>query len=109
MQCTALDISELRRHILSYVYPPQTLPGMRVRIDRPLFATVAVEGILVSTSAQHGCRILVAKNIENTTFPCVVCVPRSVGIRVVSSTRLPVPRRFPPSYFSLRELALMGR
>jgi len=109
MQCTALDIAELRRHILSYVYPPRTLPGMRVRIDRPLFATVAIEGILVSTSAQLGCRILVAKNIENTTFPCVVCVPRSAGIRVVSSTRLPVPRRFPPSYFSFRELALLGR
>jgi len=97
---SVLDILDLRREILSFVYPPCLKPGMRVRITQQILSLDYIEGILLSLKKQK-CKIAVDRNKNGTIFKCFVHVPID-NIKVISSQLHPIPQ----TQHSYRELSL---
>lgn len=100
------DIQDLRREILSYIYPKWIQPGMRVRItnfSKKFCKSVSpdyIEGILLSFVKQK-CKIAVDRNKNGTIFKCFVHIPID-KIKVISSKLHPIPQ----TQHSYRELSL---
>lgn len=94
------DIQDLRREILSYIYPKWVQPGMRVRITQQILSQDYIEGILLSFVKQK-CKIAVDRNKNGTIFKCFVHIPID-KIKVISSKLHPIPQ----TQHSYRELSL---
>jgi len=102
------DIQDLRREILSYVYPKFIQPGMRVRITNfskkfcksTQVSQDYIEGILLSFAKQK-CKVAVDRNKNGTIFKCFVHIPMH-KIKVISSKLHPIPQ----TQHSHRELSL---
>lgn len=97
---SAFDIQDLRREILSYIYPEWIQPGMRVRITQQILSQDYIEGILLSFTKQK-CKIAVDRNKNGTIFKCFVYIPID-NIKVISSKLHPIPQ----TQHSYRELSL---
>lgn len=97
---SAFDIQDLRREILSYIYPKWIQPGMRVRITKQILSQDYIEGILLSFTKQN-CKIAVDRNKNGTIFKCFVYIPID-KIKIISSKLHPIPQ----TQHSYRELSL---
>lgn len=97
---SVFDIQDIRKQILSFVYPAHIKPGMRVQIQKKILSSEYIEGIILS-SYQNKCKIIVDKNKNGNIFKCYIHIPIN-KIKIISSKI----HTMPETQHSFREICL---